>query len=154
MISKYMYLMKNSDGLYFFIYFLNFLLLFNYTCPHFPPLLSPALPSSTFHIQFSPQPLLSLSMGPVYIFLDLLFPLLSPLLSGHCHFVLYFHDPGSILFSCLFPLIGEIIWYLSFTTWLISLSLILSNSIHAVAKGRSSFFLLLSIPLCKCTIVF
>ena len=52
------------------------------------------------------------------------------------------------------PLIGEIIWYLSFTTWLISLSIMLSRSIHAVAKGRSSFFLLHSIPLCKCTIVF
>ena len=36
---------------------------------------------------------------------------------------------------------GEIIWYLSFTTWLISLSIMLSSSIHAVEKGRSSFFL-------------
>ena len=34
----------------------------------------------------------------------------------------------------------------AFTTWLISLSI---SSIHAVAKGRSSFFLLLSIPLYK-----
>ena len=34
----------------------------------------------------------------------------------------------------------EIIWYLSFTTWLISLSIMLSSSIHAVTKGRSSFF--------------
>ena len=33
------------------------------------------------------------------------------------------------------------IWYLSFPTWLISLSIMLSSSIHAVAKGRSSFFL-------------
>ena len=32
-------------------------------------------------------------------------------------------------------------WYLSFMTWLISLSIMLSSSIHAVAKGRSSFFL-------------
>ena len=39
------------------------------------------------------------------------------------------------------PLKGEIIWYLSLTTWLIALSIMLSNSIHAVAKGRSSFFL-------------
>ena len=31
--------------------------------------------------------------------------------------------------------------YLSFTTWLISLSIILSSSIHAVAKAMSSFFL-------------
>ena len=39
------------------------------------------------------------------------------------------------------PLIGEIIWYLSFISWLISLSIILSSSIHAVVKGRGSFFL-------------
>ena len=31
--------------------------------------------------------------------------------------------------------------YLSFTTWLISLSIMLSSSIHAVTKGRSPFFL-------------
>ena len=53
------------------------------------------------------------------------------------------------------PLIGEITWYLFFTTWLISLSIMLSSSICAVAKCRSSsFFLLHSIPLCKCTTVY
>ena len=36
---------------------------------------------------------------------------------------------------------GEIIWYLSLTAGLISLSIMLSSSIHAVAKGISSFFL-------------
>ena len=36
---------------------------------------------------------------------------------------------------------GEIIWYLSLTVWLILLSIMLSSSIHAFAKGRSSFFL-------------
>ena len=39
------------------------------------------------------------------------------------------------------PVKDEIIWYLSFTTWLISISIMLSSSIYAVAKGRSSFFL-------------
>ena len=34
-----------------------------------------------------------------------------------------------------------IIWYLSFTAWLISLSIMLSRSIHAVVKGMSSFVL-------------
>ena len=29
---------------------------------------------------------------------------------------------------------GEIIWYFSFTTWLISLNIMLSSSIHAVAR--------------------
>ena len=53
------------------------------------------------------------------------------------------------------PVKGEIIWYLSLTFWLISLSIMLSSSIHAVAKGISSFFSLLRIiPLCKCIIVF
>ena len=41
---------------------------------------------------------------------------------------------------------------MSFTASLISLSVMLSSSIHAVTNGRSSFFLLRIIPLCKCTI--
>ena len=52
-----------------------------------------------------------------------------------------------VIFCLLFsfvdyvPVKGEITWYLSLTTWLISLSIMLSRSIHAVAKGISSFFL-------------
>ena len=57
------------------MYFLKFLL-FNYNGPHFPPLLSPALPTPTSYPQFSPP--LALSMGPSYMFLDLTLPLLSP----------------------------------------------------------------------------
>ena len=38
------------------------------------------------------------------------------------------------------PVIGEIIWYLSFTDWLVSLSIIVSRSIHVVAKGKNSIF--------------
>ena len=38
-------------------------------------------------------------------------------------------------------LIGKIIWYFSFTVFLISLSIMLPRSIHGVAKCRSSFFL-------------
>ena len=47
------------------------------------------------------------------------------------------------LFSSIYyvPVKGEIIWYLSLTVWLISLNIMLSSSIHAVAKGISSFFL-------------
>ena len=49
---------------------------------------------------------------------------------------------------------SEIIWFLSFSDWLISLSIMFSRSIHAVAKGKiSSFLWLSSIPLCKCPIV-
>ena len=52
-----------------------------------------------------------------------------------------------VIFCLLFssvdyvPVKGEIIWYLSLTIWLISLSIMLSSSIHAVTKGISSFFL-------------
>ena len=52
-----------------------------------------------------------------------------------------------VIFCLLFsfvdyvPVKGEIIWYLSLTSWLISLSIMLSSSTHAVKKGRSSFFL-------------
>ena len=42
--------------------------------------------------------------------------------------------------------------YLSFSDWLISLSIMFSRSIHALTKGKiSSFLWLCSIPLCKCT---
>ena len=38
-------------------------------------------------------------------------------------------------------MLSEIItWYLSFYDWLTLLSIILSRSIHAVAKGKISFF--------------
>ena len=58
--------------------------------------------------------------------------------SGHCHPVPCFHASGPILLVCLFyqvPLIGEIIWYFSFTAWLISLSIIFSSAIHD-CKGQ------------------
>ena len=63
-------------------------------------------------------------------------------------FANYSHQEGffnilSLLFSLVdyVPVKDEIIWYLSLTAWLISLSIMLSSSIHAVAKGISSFFL-------------
>ena len=52
-----------------------------------------------------------------------------------------------VIFCFLFSFVdyvsvkGEIIWFLSLTAWLISLSIMLSSSIHAVTKGGSSFFL-------------
>ena len=58
---------------------------------------------------------------------------------------IYFSVSGCICLLVCFveqiPLIGEITWYLSFTDWLISLSIMVSSSIHAIAKGRNSFFL-------------
>ena len=60
---------------------------------------------------------------------------------------LFLTSMSLVIFCLLFPSIayvpvkGEIIWYLSLTSWLISLSIMLSSFIHAVAKGISSFFL-------------
>ena len=60
---------------------------------------------------------------------------------------LFLTSMSLVIFCLLFssvdyvPVKGEIIWYLSLTAWLISLSIMLSSSIHAVAKGISSFFL-------------
>ena len=48
---------------------------------------------------------------------------------------------------------SEFIWYLSFSDWLISLSIMFSRSIHAT-QGKIFFFVWPgSIPLCKCPIV-
>ena len=52
------------------------------------------------------------------------------------------------------PHMGEIIWYFSFSDWLISLSIMFSRSIHTVTKGKIfSFLWPRSIPLCKCPMV-
>ena len=60
---------------------------------------------------------------------------------------LFLTSMSLVIFCLLFssvdyvPVKGEIIWYLSLTVWLVSLSIMLSSSIHAIAKGISSFFL-------------
>ena len=48
----------------------------------------------------------------------------------------------SVLLCCYTPQMREIIWYLSFSVWLISLSIIPSSSIHVVANGRICFLLM------------
>ena len=37
---------------------------------------------------------------------------------------------------------SEIMWYLSFSDWLISLSIMISKTVHTVAKGKIFFFFL------------
>ena len=49
------------------------------------------------------------------------------------------------------PVKGEIIWYLSLTAWLISLSIMPSSSIQIVKRVGAPFSLLHRIPLYKCT---
>ena len=75
---------------------------------------------------------------------------LSPLSPPHSPLAivrLFISSMSLVIFCLLFsfvdyvPVKAEIIWYLSLTTWLISLSIMLSSSIYAIAKGRRSFFL-------------
>nr|KAF6477990.1 hypothetical protein HJG59_010882 [Molossus molossus] len=53
------------------------------------------------------------------------------------------------------PYISEIMWYLSFSAWLISLRIILSRSLHVISRIKDLSFLQLdSTPLCICTTAF
>ena len=147
----FFYILHIYFSLFYFIVELHF--------PHFPPLFSHILPTPP--PTFNPPPtLLSLSMGLLSKFLDNcspFFPVIA-LPSAYSQFVLYFHVSGSMLLTCLFCWLGSTYrWdHMVFVLHLllISLSIILFSSIHAVVKGRSSFFLLCSIPLCKYTTVF
>ena len=156
-----------------FVVFLDFLFVFSYKVffyccsitvvqifPHSSPLLCPHAPS----ILPLPIPTLLPCTWVIYTcsLLDpspsfLLYPCSPSLLVAVSLFLVSMLLVLFCLFVCFVDygqLIGEIIWYLSFTTWLISLGIMLSSSICAVVKGRNSFFLLCSIPLCKCTTVF
>ena len=126
------------------IYFFNFFL-FSYNCLHFLPIppLPPASPTSFPHLY--PLPWLC----PCVVYSSSYRPL-SPLPPPHSPLaiVTLFLISMSLVILCLLfsfvdyvPVKGEIIWYLSLTAWLISLSIMLSSSIHAVAKGINSFFL-------------
>ena len=124
--------------LFFYCYSITVVCLFS---PSLHPI--PAKPSSLpqFHppTWFCPWVLYSSSCNPI----SSLSPPHSPL-----PIATFFLTPVSLVIFCFLfssvdyvPVQGEIIWYLSLTAWLISLSIMLSSSIHAVAKGRSSFFL-------------
>ena len=109
-----------------------------------PPLyLTPAKPTSLpcFHPPpwLCPRVLYSSSSNP-----------LSPLSLPHSPLAivrLFLTSMSLVIFCLLFsfvdyvPIKGEIIWYLFLTAWLFSLSIRLSSSIHAIAKGISPFFL-------------
>ena len=113
--------------------FKNFLLLFNYSCLHFLPI-PPPHPSWT-HLPppwFCPCVLHSSSCNP----LSSLSPPHSPL-----DIVILFLISMSLVIFCLLfssvnyvPVKGEIIWYLSLTTWFISLGIMLSSSNEWIKK--------------------
>ena len=122
--------------------------MFNYSCLHFLPNPLP-YPSQTHLLHcfcpptcFCPCVLYSSSCNP----LSSLSPPHSPLAIVR----LFLTSMSLVIFCFLFssvdyvPVNGEIIQHLSLTTWLISLSIMLSSSIHAIAKVISSFFLVCS----------
>ena len=74
-----------------------------------------------------------------------LFPFCSlpPLPTTSCHLLsIYESVPFSLLvqFVHQIPHIREIIWYLSFSAWLISLSIMFFRSIYTVTKGKTFYF--------------
>ena len=110
----------------------------------FLPPLSPTQPTPTSQPQSFP--LLALSMGPLYMFPDdpsPSFPHYHPFPTPLVTVSLFFIVSGYTLLACLFCWLGSIYRWdhmvFFFHYWLISLSIILSSSIHAVEKGRSSF---------------
>ena len=56
-----------------------------------------------------------------------------------------------IIFKNYISHISDIMWYLSFSVWLTSLSMIISRYSHVAANGISSFLWLRNIPLYICT---
>ena len=143
---------RNYEGFTFVLLFLSFLLflfllLFKYSCLHFPATtfpcpIQPHLPPSILSpIWLCPWDLRTCSLTVLPLPL-LPFPS-SPLVTVSVFFI----SMSLVMFCLLFcfvdqvPLKGEIIWYFSFTDCLISLSTMLSNSIHTVPKGISPFFL-------------
>ena len=118
------------------------LLLFNYSCLHFFSTPTP-YPSQTYLPPLHLPSTLVLSMCPSWKPLSPLSLPPSPLAIVR----LFLTSMSLVIFCLLFSSVdyvlvkGEIIWYLSLTAWLISLSIMLSSPIHAVEKGISSFFL-------------
>ena len=129
---------------FFFQIFKLFYCSITVVCIFSPPLYpTPAKPPSLPHLHpppwFCPCVLYSSSCKP--------FSPLSPLHSPLAVVRLFLTSMSLVIFCLLFsfvdyvPVKGEIIWYLSLTARLISLSIMLSSFIHAVAKGISAFFL-------------
>ena len=134
----------------FYFYFLNN---FFYCCSSTivslsSHLLPPAPPIPSSHPPSYPPLALSICLLRMFLDPSLTFPFYPPPASPLRRAMgrginLFFVSMSLVLFCSLIcfvdkvPLIGEIIWYLSFSVWLISLSIMLSSSIHAVTKGMS-----------------
>ena len=123
-----------------FLFFIFYCIFF---CYHLVPLYLPPPHSHS---------LLSMSMSPFSFLLIPVYPQ-NPLIS--CHPVLYESLFCSLVqFVHQIPHKNEIIWYLPFSAWLISLSIMFSGSIHTGKMVKfSSFLWPTGIPLCKCPTV-
>ena len=144
-----------EENIFYFIFYVSFICIY-FIFKFFIVVqvqLSPFSPHTSHHPTHPtshPQsyPPLALSMGPLFMFLDDIdhsFSCYPPPPSALVTVRLFFISMPLVLFCLLacfvdqVPLIGKIIWYVCFTVWLISLSIMLSRSIHVVMKGRSSF---------------
>ena len=104
-------------------------------------------PSTPPQVNPPPSPTSTLPLGFVHVS----FIVVPVIPSSHCPpyplaIVRLFLTSMSLVIFCLLfssvdyvPVKGEIIWYLSLPVWLISLSIMLSSSIHAVAKESLAF---------------
>ena len=99
-----------------------------------PPTPTSTLPLDLLHVSFIVVPVIPSPHYPLHTPLWLLLDCTQ----FQC---LWLHCVSFLPFVDYVPVKGEIIWYLSLTTWLISLSIMLSRSIHAVSQDISSFFL-------------
>ena len=133
-------------SLFHFFIFKIILLLFKYSCLHFTPTTPHPTPAKLISLPcFHPRPWFCSCV--LYSCSWKLFPSLSPPNSPLVIVKLFLISMSLVIYCLIFsfvdyvPVKGEITWYFSLTSWLISLSITLSSSIHAVAKGRSSFFL-------------
>ena len=98
------------------------------------------LPLAIPHYHLCPRVIHKCSLANFFTLFHLVTPSIIP--SDSCQFVPFVHTSVSIVFFYFvhkIQHISEMIRYLPFSDWLISLSLILSRSIHAVAKGKVSF---------------
>ena len=137
-IQSFIIMYNVKCRIFFYCYSITFVCLFS---PSLHP--TPANPTSLPHLYpplwFCPCVLYSSSCRA-----------LSPLSPPHSPMaiVTLFLISMFLVILCFFfsfidyiPVKGEIIWYLSLTAWIISLSIMLSSSIHAISKGISSFFI-------------
>ena len=112
-LRGFLWFWKLHLSLYLFLFFIlggfffHFLLLFSYSCPAFSPIALPCPVLLSFHSQ---SPATVHAHDPCSLACPSpSFPQLSPspLLSGHCQFVLYLQVSDSILPICLFCWLGS-----------------------------------------------